>query len=229
MKPYILLLTLPFIFVGCSKEDDTPDLEVCIPENIICPDFITDHRDSQIYSVVKIGCQCWMARNLNFAGTGTCYKDLPENCEVYGRLYTWEEAMNGQPHNNLADIKGICPDGWHLPSSWEFRELIDNAGGDSDAGRKLKADTLWTQNAIFDLPDVEPNGFNALPAGYFWGCCQYSQLKRGTGFISATRSGDSERAWHLNLWHRSHEVELDTRRLIEASKPDRNSCRCIKD
>ena len=67
---------------------------------------------------VTIGNQVWKAKNLNDASKGgKCYDDKPENCEKYGRLYTWEEAMKA------------CPSGWHLPSNEEWEALVSSAGG----------------------------------------------------------------------------------------------------
>jgi len=69
------------------------------------------------YRIVKIGSQIWIAENLDYAGPnggiGRYYEDDHANGEKYGRLYTWEEAMN------------VCPPGWHLPSREEWKTLVD--------------------------------------------------------------------------------------------------------
>jgi uncharacterized protein (TIGR02145 family) len=72
-----------------------------------------------------------MAENLNYAGNndeiGSCYGKKPKNCEIYGALYNWYEA------------KKICPPGWHLPNNEELETLVELAGGEEIAGKKLKA------------------------------------------------------------------------------------------
>jgi len=104
----------------------------------------------EAFRSVKIGTQKWMAENLNDPSKGgKCYEDKPENCEKYGRLYTWDEAMNA------------CPTGWHLPSKDEWQTLVDFADSAEVAGKKLKAKSGWNKpgNGTDDF------GFSALPGG----------------------------------------------------------------
>lgn len=111
----------------------------------------TDKRDSQEYKTVKIGSQVWMAENLSFAAEESwCYTRFNYDCRKYGRFYTWDVA------------KDVCPDGWHLPTSAEFEQLIDAVGGRDSAGVKLKSAEGWSHysNGTDDF------GFNATPSGF---------------------------------------------------------------
>lgn len=128
---------------------------------------LTDERDGQIYRTVKIGDQWWMAQNLNYAypesddGLDTlsyCYESLAKNCDVYGRLYTWSAAMdsaavfseNGKGCGYEVDcsptmpVRGICPEGWHLPDTLDWGKLFTAIGGKQKAGKLLKTDTSWS-------------------------------------------------------------------------------------
>ena len=89
---------------------------------------------------VKIGHQEWSTTNLNVNVDGSfCYKDIPENCEKYGRLYTWSMAMgidtrfDEEQYGDIEEpFQGICPDGTHLPSHQEWTELNDYVSKNPD-------------------------------------------------------------------------------------------------
>ena len=138
----------------------------------------TDPRDNKTYKTIKIGSQTWMSQNLNYIGdgyVGLCYGDRPreqirnpENCEKYGRLYDWSEAMgldrdfNWKKVGNDEKVQGICPKGWHLPNSEEWQILVNFAGGNYVAGTKLKARNGWSN----DANGTDDFGFAALPSGF---------------------------------------------------------------
>jgi uncharacterized protein (TIGR02145 family) len=112
-----------------------------------------DYRDGNSYKWVKIGNQTWMAENLNFkvsSGTWTnTYAKLAYDLTDYGYFYNWETAVN------------ICPSGWHLPSADEWNLLISYVGGETIAGKKLKANRKWDENG----EGTDNYGFSALPGG----------------------------------------------------------------
>jgi uncharacterized protein (TIGR02145 family) len=124
----------------------------------------TDKRDGKKYKTVKIGEQRWMATNLNFAAENSwCYENSEDNCTRYGRMYNYETA------------KTVCPDGWKLPDTADWRRLVTAAVGQSVAGRKLKSKSDWSENGN----GTDELGFSALPGGW----------KEGSTFLSVGKSG----------------------------------------
>jgi uncharacterized protein (TIGR02145 family) len=157
--------------------------------------IFTDPRDGKVYRTVKIGNQIWMAENLNFDCLGSkCYGNDPKNAEKYGRLYDWETA------------KKACPPGWHLPNGEEWQTLVDFAGGETIAGKKLKAKNGWNNNGN----GTDNYDFSALPGGssnsdgsfshvgydgYWWSASGYSSSSAFSQYMNC----DSEDAyWYSN-------------------------------
>ncbi len=147
----------------------------------------TDARDKKTYRTVKIGSQIWMAENLKYDyryGT-ECYGDDTANCETYGRLYTWAAAMDsaavfsedgkdcgyGTECTAPEKVRGICPEGWHLPDTTEWNTLAayvaDNTtGGEDSVGYALKSTSGWTEYKG-KTGGSDAFGFGALPAGSY--------------------------------------------------------------
>lgn len=150
-------------------------------------DSIVDKRDGQVYKTVKIGTQVWMAQNLNYADSvntpsllkrNWCYGDKPKNCEFGGRLYTWAAAVDSIKLANDTEnpqfcgyltncsfpskYQGICPEGWHLPDTTEWRTLIFQVSNDASvAGYKLASRVGWFEEAN----GTDDYGFSAYPVG----------------------------------------------------------------
>jgi uncharacterized protein (TIGR02145 family) len=117
----------------------------------------TDSRDGQAYKTVTIGAQTWMARNLNYRTEkrSCCYEKSDDYCKKYGRLYDWKTAIT------------VCPAGWKLPDTADWRLLITAAGGKETAGKILKSKTGWflNNNKVVSGNGTDDYGFSALPGG----------------------------------------------------------------
>ena len=70
-----------------------------------------------------------------------CYDNDPANCETYGALYHWWEAM--YYGLGLPGAQGICPTGFHIPTDQEYTLLTELYGGFVGAGGTLKATEFW--------------------------------------------------------------------------------------
>ncbi len=169
---------------------------------------LKDFRDGQTYKTVTIGTQIWMAENLNYATDNSyCYGGENANCDAYGRLYKYGEATS------------VCPTDWHLPTKQELATLVSKAGGEANAGKKLKSSSGWNYggNGTNDF------GFNVLPAGYKHSNGTYESVGLGADFWSSTYSG--EQVCFLDLDYDSDAsyvyCNLDPKFVL--------SIRCIKD
>jgi uncharacterized protein (TIGR02145 family) len=155
--------------------------------------------DGNIYQTVTIGTQVWMSENLKslhysdstVIDSVWSYNNRDSLAAIYGRLYSWEAAMHGAVSSNSipSGVQGVCPDGWHLPSSAEWRILINYNGGEMEAGAKLKeVDTIH-----WDTPNAEAtneSGFTALPGGSGGKSVGYNFMG-GIGFwLSSYREND---------------------------------------
>ena len=127
-------------------------------ETSVSTGTMTDSRDGQTYKTVTIGTQTWMAQNLNYETANSyCNNNDASNCTKYGRLYTWAAAMDsagtwsangkGCGYNKTCSptypVRGVCPDGWHLPTQAEWNTLFTAVGGSSTAGKMLKSTSGW--------------------------------------------------------------------------------------
>jgi uncharacterized protein (TIGR02145 family) len=139
--------------------------------------------DGNIYQYVRIGHQYWMNKNLrvihyrngeaipNIASdvqwknliTGAyCVYDNPGGADTtFGNLYNWHA---------LSDVRGLCPDGWHVPTNTEWDTLGAFLGGNAVAGGKLKSTgTIEDMNGLWYSPNTDATNssyFSALPGGY---------------------------------------------------------------
>ena len=175
----LILRRLPAGIYAVTVTDNSTPYKIVHTESftLIQPDFICGvdsirDIDGNKYATVQLGDQCWLAVNLR-TKHNPLDPDNPTpiigsycngtNCNgSKGAHYSWDAMMNGfEPDTGFAEIQGICPDGWHLPTAAMWEALNDwlsvdgNGGPGSFAAAKMRG------------PD-SPSGFDALYTGN-WG------------------------------------------------------------
>ena len=184
-----------------------------IPDDA-CSPVLLDTRDGKLYPTVQIGAQCWMAQNMNIGirigGTTQtnngifekyCYSDLESNCNIYGGLYQWDEAMQ---YVTTLGVQGICPLGWHLPSDADWITLTTFLGGTSAAGGKMK-ETGTTHWASPNTGATNSSGFTALPGGYRGSYGSFANLMNNAFFWTSVEV-PTEYAWYRKLFDNAANV-----------------------
>ncbi len=231
-----------FIFNGGSPP-------ICT-RSLIEVDSVID-IDGNVYQTVKIGEQWWMAENLktttyrdgtpiplitdssawssaNF-GAYANYDNDTINVEYFGRLYNWMA---------VDDPAGIAPEGWHVPTDEEWKELemflgltqteVDIADwrGTTEGGLlKLVGNTLWGIDSS-NTGATNEYGFTAFPAGYRGnGAGQFHREQLSARFWTST----SESGAPNGAWSRSLAYDYGQILRLAATRQNGFSIRCVKD
>jgi uncharacterized protein (TIGR02145 family) len=172
--------------------DNEGNLFTYLIEESPCP-TVTD-IEGNTYKTAWINKKCWMAENLkvtryndntlidfpganndlwqnNTNGAYAWYNNQITYKDLYGALYNWYAVTNP---------KGLCPEGWHIPTQDEWNELeAFIPEPDQQKGNKLKScrqvnsplggncntdeHPRWNQHNVHYGTDVF--GFAALPGG----------------------------------------------------------------
>lgn len=105
-----------------------------------------------------------------------CYMDEKMTTAAEGgKLYNWYA---------VSDPRGLCPEGWHIPSKEEWEVLINFLGGQLYSGPRLKSKNSWTHINYTDPSNKTPNtssGFNAKPFGWREYNAKFVELSSGGG------------------------------------------------
>jgi uncharacterized protein (TIGR02145 family) len=190
-----------------------------VPEN-----SVTD-REGNIYLTVRIGDQVWMQENLRVTVdpdsnsiVSYLYNNDEANEETFGRLYTWNVAMNGSGQEGA---QGICPAGWHIPSDGEWKTLEIFLGMTQ---QEADMTNTWRGSPVGTiLAKGGGSGYEALFAGRMTSYGTFSLLNQYEYVWTSTEYGD-------NAWRRCFESGVSTSgRWNTFPKTYGFSVRCLKD
>ena len=204
--------------------------------NSVTPIAPVTDIDGNIYNIVTIGAQVWMAENLRttkyndgtaiplivstdwqVAGDNHGYIWYTGADLAHGPLYKWSTTSSA---NNGG--KNVCPISWHVPSDAEWTTLTTYLGGESVAGGKLKeADLIhWA-----DITGVtNETGFTALAGGFISGNGAFNDMRFAGWWWSSTEVSTSY-AWIRGMYTYNNKVQ----RSDYGQKSDGYSVRCLRD
>ena len=164
-----------------------------------------------------------------------CYDNDSLNCDIYGGMYTWAEMMNYAPADNegMRITRGICPEGWHIPTRQEWTELSDYLG-DGAGGMLKDTSLLWRGN---NTVSTNETGFAALPAGGY-SALGFNKLDEflyvnertfyWTTYKAIDYNGVDDAGYVYQLTFYDTRL-LETTILYHDLYPDAYSVRCVKD
>ena len=197
-----------------------------------------------------------MAENLNYSDSvktpsllarSWCYENVESNCDVGGRLYTWAAAVDSialeDDENNpqkcdgdttcvkSVNVRGICPEGWHLPNYNEW-DKFHNASG------SYKTKNGWDRYYVSGPANAGAGykvgngsdglGFSAIPAGW-WSIAKKQFLDAGSEALFWSSSGlDDEKAYYFSVESGSGFIE-NYHFIGSTAKTNGLSVRCVKD
>ena len=184
-----------------------------------------------------------------YDGSDTATAKSQANYSTYGVLYNWWAAMQDSSSCNgtgssqpecSTPVQGICPDGWHLPSHYEFTALeraICTSGscasdfpydesttgyrGTNEGSKLAKDTTLWTAGTLLSNDSIGTSGFSVLPGGL--------RGTSGTFFnesLIAYLWSSTENA--TNAWNRSWNFSTSTVLRGNFNKKSGFSVRCVR-
>ena len=228
-----------FFTLRCLMDPVVADTADFVDASTVVRDSMMDLRDGQVYPTVEIGTQKWLAKNLNYAygddadSLNFCYGNDADSCAKYGRMYTWAAAMDsvalfsdggkgcGAGGTCKADgskiVRGVCPEGWHLPSIEEWRTFNYALGHDFLAVK----DTTWKGRYNFDPSGSDTYGFSALPGGTKSGKKFY-----GGGSYTSWWAAEEDGPYSANTWY------IESSQMMVQTEPKYDVAhyvRCIED
>lgn len=190
---------------------------------VACGDLMVYDIDGNSYHTVQIGSQCWLKENLrttHYANGDAIpyansdydynnpyyYRNTNVDETVYGLYYNWPAVMNGaaSSESNPSGVQGVCPDGWHVPSTTEWNQLFtfvssDNSYWCDDNSESIvKAlaspmgwNSYWYSCGVGNDPSTNNStGFSAVPSGYRSSGEYYYDVSVCTHFWTSTRCYD---------------------------------------
>jgi uncharacterized protein (TIGR02145 family) len=207
-----------------KSDKNSEPIKIVAPGDVI-EGTMTDSRDGKIYKTVTIGSQTWMAENLayEYKVNGNAYRDYGD--DEHGPHYIWSVVMdsaavlstNGEGCGYSKEcmpsktVRGICPEGWHVPASEEWLVLY-KAVGKNPYALQIEGIEKWA-----DATDAF--AFSAYPAG---GGYSWTNFIDESAYFWTSSECDLDEA---TLWY----MAKDESDIYDAQKRFGASLRCVRD
>ena len=251
-------LIILLLFVGCAKESTEPQVvEDC---NGDLGGTAVEDIDANCYATVRLGTQLWMQENLKTtkykngveipsdlsgdewalieSGAYSVYDDESTNADIYGNLYNWYA---------VDDERGLCMEGWHVPTKQEWFTLLIFIDADADsnspmpqsqiAGGMMKSTgTIEGGDGLWLSPNegaTNESDFSAIPEGVrlknydsqgvYLGGSTYSGIGRYCYYWSQTNN-NVKSAFGTRLSSTTSEFGV-----AASQKPHGKAIRCLRD
>lgn len=173
------------------------------PEFVCGEDSIMD-IDGYKYATVNINGRCWFSENLR-----TIHRpDSPDSVLIpidgrfckgafctssEGAHYTWTAAMNdAESVDSLEQVQGICPEGFHIPTKYEWDQLIQYLSVDGNGG-----EGMFPQPKL--LSKESSSGFDALYTGN-WGFGVYDNTEIAPFWTATQTEKDESKVWFIMVY-----------------------------
>jgi len=110
------------------------------------------------------------ADTLNWITSEYADKLSSEQVAKLGYLYNWAAAVGVTDGNEESEEfdgfrQGVCPNGWHVPTATEWKDLVAYIGKATTVGTNLKSTSGWYN----DGNGTDDYGFAALPSSSGYG------------------------------------------------------------
>ena len=190
-----------------SKKSDKMFVR-CIHDN---KGTMTDSRDGQTYKTIRLGNTVWMQENLNYVADSSMEYVGEHAIEKTGRFY------------NRSAAQTACPPGWRLPSSEEWKTIVDYKDSSEVIIDRLSLKSSYGWSGTFGNTSNDYFEFTALPVG---DCVDYSSIGEG---ILCSGAGTYTAFWTGSKNTVKDEYECATPSSVgySCSEHDYISIRCV--
>jgi uncharacterized protein (TIGR02145 family) len=202
-----VLVALLVLTGSCSSARKSQGIRTSV---IIDSDSVLTDKQGNSYLLKRMSDNLlWMTNNLKLKTENSfCYDNNEINCEQFGRLYTWEAAM---------EVCTLLGDGWRLPTNAEWQQLAEfyvSGANDSVERRKM------SYRSLLQGGDV---GFNAILGGARRSSLEFARIQ-AHGFYWTATSVDSTTACFENFAKGSQSLYHQR----DGEKSSAFSVRCVR-